>query len=187
MFQKLAFKAMIKCSICTIDMKPDTPVGVPHNLSSAGFFGPSKNRCSRCSASTNKTISWTSFEGLMMMAPQEPGDIRDSVDGKQLVRPLAGNSAVQWMVSFESSRSKYGPATAFVVASGDRFLSRCAVRFGETQLYPDEVISTLGIFYTIPQERKNGLAKVCVRGCHRFCLETTKHQTSSSAGGRSKY
>ena len=35
----------------TLDMKPDTPVGVQHNLSSAGFFSPSKNRCSRCSAS----------------------------------------------------------------------------------------------------------------------------------------
>ena len=113
----------------------------------------------------------TSFKGLTMITPQEPDDIRDNVDGKQMGRPLAVDSAVQWMTSFESSRSKYGPATPFVVASGDRFLSHCAVRFGETQLYPDEVVSTLGIVYTIPEERKKGLAKVCVRAATDFALK----------------
>ena len=86
-------------------------------------------------------------------------------------RPLAFDSAVRWMTSFESSRSKYGPVTPFVVASEDRFLSHCGVRFGETEWYPDEVVSALGIVYTIPQERQKGWAKACVRAATDFALK----------------
>eukprot|EP00435_Cladocopium_sp_Y103_P047963 s1813_g14.t1 len=112
-----------------------------------------------------------SAEWLVKVLKEEPEDIRDNVDGKQMGRPLAVDSAVRWMTSFESSRSKYGPVTPFVVTSEDQFLSHCCVRFGETQLYPDEVVSTLGIVYTIPKERKKGLAKACVRAATDFALK----------------
>mmetsp|Transcript_2433 Transcript_2433/g.5237 ORF Transcript_2433/g.5237 Transcript_2433/m.5237 type:complete len:197 (+) Transcript_2433:2-592(+) len=110
-------------------------------------------------------------EWLVTVLKEEPEDIRDNVDGKQMGRPLAVDSAVRWMTSFESSRSKYGPATPFVVASEDRFLSHCCVRFGETQLYPDEVVSAWGVVYTIPQERQKGWAKACVRAATDFALK----------------